>query len=335
MQQLAEMVIRNWAQVPVQQQLTNQQSAQLFLDYTRAQIRYRADPPNMELVKSAPISLCAPGAAACIPIGDCDDMTVAFLTLCGAFGIPIRILKQSFGNGEQEHVLGEIQTESGSWLAADPSVPDKPLGWKAHASHEDVIDPSDPSSIGLVGAPEAEFIGVGRIGAWHGRIRVARSVVQLVGHGLGSVGVAQAPAAPSYQLVTDRKIYSSNRYRVGMLVNFLGAGYSNVPAAVQRASLLMRLEPNWTVEQLSPSGDVTGGMQSWILQGVAKNDFMLVDDPFITYSVVAAEVPSGPAAPPVTSGGNVGAAKVAVVAGVLGLAAVWWGAQKPKRRRAA
>ena len=338
MRAFAEGVIRNWARVPANVQVTNQQAAQTFLDYVRAAVRYRPDPPLTEYTQSAPISLCVPGAPMCVPVGDCDDLVTALATLAAAYGIPVHVVKQSFGGDQQEHVLVEMQDDAGQWLAADPSVPDKPLGWKSPASHEDIIDPSDPSSIGLVGAPEAEFIGVGRIGAWHGRARMARSVVGLVSTGLGRTGIAQAPAAPSYQLITDRNIYSSNRYRIGMVVNFLGPGYSNVPPAGQKGSLLTRLEPNWTVEQLDPTGGVTGGVQSWILQGVAKNDFQLVDDPFITYSVVAAEVPSGPISPPATVGGNVGAAKVAVVAGLFGLAA-WWGAPKvfhvKRRRRAA
>jgi Transglutaminase-like superfamily len=336
MKAFAEFVVRNWAGIPANVQLTNRRAAQILLDYVRASVRYRPDPPGTEYTQSAAVTLCVPGAPMCIPVEDCDGMVVALATLCAAYGIPVRVIKQFFGGDQQEHVLVSIQDDSGEWLGADPSAPDKPVGWKAYAQREDVIDPSDPSSIGLVGAPEAEFIGVGRVGHWHGRVRVARSVVQLVGHGLGHAGLAQAPVAPSYQLVTDRRIYSTNRYRIGMLVNFLGN--QNVPAAGQRGMILTRLESDWTVEQLSPSGDVTGGLQSWILQGIAKNDFTLQDTSFLTYSVVAAEVSPAPPAPPAAEGGNVGAAKVAAIAGLFGLAA-WWGApkvfRKSRRRRAA
>jgi Transglutaminase-like superfamily len=333
---MAEGIIRNWSRIPPNVQITNAQAAQTFLDYVRATVRYRADPPGSEYMQSAAVSLCAPGTSMCVQVGDCDDLSIALASLCSAYGIPVRILKQMFGADAQEHVLVAIQDDGGNWLPADPSAPNKPLGWKAPASREDYIDPHDPATIASIVGREAEFVGVGHISHWHGRVRVARSVVQLVGHGLGHVGIAQAPAAPSYQLVTDRRIYSTNRYRIGILVNFLGN--QNVPAAGQRGMILARLEPDWTVEQLSPSGDVTGGLQSWILQGVARNDFTLQDTPFLTYSVVAAEVSPAPPAPPVAAGGNVGAAKVAAIAGLFGLAA-WWGApkvfRKSRRRRAA
>jgi hypothetical protein len=162
MQQFAEMVVRNWARVPVSTVLTHRQCAQIFLDFVRAQVRYRPDPPGTEMTKSAAILMCVPGASICIPVGDCDDLTVAFDGLCAAYGIPVKILKQIFGESDQEHVLGLIQDDDGDWLPADPSAgPDKPVGWKAPATREDVIDPLDPASIRRVGANEAEFIGVG------------------------------------------------------------------------------------------------------------------------------------------------------------------------------
>jgi len=212
MQGFAEFVVRNWAQVPAQQHLTNRQAAQIFLDFVRAQIRYRPDPPNTELVKSAAITLCVPGAPMCIPVEDCDGLTVAFLTICGAFGIPVRIIKQTYGSQDQEHVLGEIQDDDGTWYPADPSAPGKPLGWKASASHEDVIDPSDPASIGMVGAPEAEFIGVGRV-ANHFARRHARGVAGMVERGLGrpvGMGLVSLDDVTSFGQQLDPQMVSVN-----------------------------------------------------------------------------------------------------------------------------
>ncbi len=197
-QQFAEMVIRNWAQVPVSRVITNRDAAQIFLDYVKANVRYRPDPPGTEVTKSAAITLCVPGAQMCIPVEDCDGLVVAFDSLCGAYGIPVRIIKQVFGSSDQEHVLGEIQDDDGTWYPADPSgPPDKPVGWKAQATREDIIDPLDPATIQRVGANEAEFIGIGSryrgVGAlsrYRPRSRAVtrspRTVSGLVSAGLGA-----------------------------------------------------------------------------------------------------------------------------------------------------
>jgi hypothetical protein len=233
MQQFAEMVVRNWASIPASRHLSNRESAQIFLDYVRAQVRYRPDPPNTELTKSAAITLCVPGAAMCVPVEDCDGLAVAFLTLCGAFGIPIKILKQTYGGEDQEHVLGMIQTDGGEWLAADPSASDKPLGWKAHASHEDVIDPSDPASIGLVGAPEAEFVGVGKV-AFLRAPRRARTLAGLVSVGLGSpVGVGAGFVTPgdvlSYRALWDDYVMGTARAAANCAAAWRAAAAGQTP----------------------------------------------------------------------------------------------------------
>ena len=80
-----------------------------------------------------------------------------------AVGVPVNIVKQMFGAADQEHVLLRFMIEDGSWVYADPSVKDKPIGWHAPASEEVYVDPTDPSAIGMVaGTPDAEFVGVGR-----------------------------------------------------------------------------------------------------------------------------------------------------------------------------
>lgn len=189
MQQFGEMVVRNWARVPVSTVLTHKQCAQIFLDFVRAQVRYRPDPPGTEMTKSAAILLCVQGAQICIPVGDCDDLTVAFDGLCAAYGIPVKILKQIFGESDQEHVLGLIEDDDGTWYPADPSAgSDKPVGWKAPATREDIIDPLDPATIRRVGANEAEFIGVGAFSQQRGRRRLAapKSITGLVRAGLGA-----------------------------------------------------------------------------------------------------------------------------------------------------
>src|SRR5579864_2058562 len=193
MKAFAEFLVRNWAGIPPNVQLQNRRAAQILLDYVRAAVRYRPDPPLTEYTQSAAITLCVPGAPMCVPVEDCDGLVVAYATLTTAYGIPSHVIKQSFGGDQQEHVLVEIQDDNGDWLSADPSVQDRPIGWRAHALREDIIDPSDPSSLGLVGAPEAEFIGVGRVGVWRGSVPTARAGVGVVRTGLGETGPAQVP----------------------------------------------------------------------------------------------------------------------------------------------
>jgi Transglutaminase-like superfamily len=159
--------VLNAAGIPPSQTLDATQTAQVFLDYVHANVRYVPDPVLTEFNQIAEVTLCVPGAPMCIPIGDCDDLIVALASLLMSVGIPARIVKQTFGDADQEHVTIQFQTESGDWVYADPSIKDKPLGWHAPASEEVMIDPNDPAAIGMVaGTPEAEFVGVGR--AWVG-----------------------------------------------------------------------------------------------------------------------------------------------------------------------
>jgi hypothetical protein len=340
LQTMAEGIVRNWASVPANVQVTNAQAAQIFLDYVRATVRYRPDPPASEYMKSAAVTLCAPGTNLCVQVGDCDDLSIALASLCAAYGIPVRILKQIFGSDAQEHVLVAIQTDSGDWLPADPSVPDKPVGWKASASHEDYIDPHDPATIATIVGREAEFIGVGRVGIWRGSVPTARSLVQLVGAGLGAPPKTFGQP-PSYALVADKKVFHGNRYRVGMLVSFVNVAPNYVPDPLSlnftdEQMVRGALASDWTIEQLTPTGDVVGGVQSWVLQGVSKSDQTLTDSPFITYSVVAGEVLSTPGVippPPSTASGNVGPMKAAAIFGGLGLLSYFVAPRIFKKRR--
>jgi hypothetical protein len=173
MRQFAEMVVRS-AGVGVKESLADRQVGQIFLDWARDKIRYRPDPSMVEYVQDARVTLCVPGAAMCIPVGDCDDLTVALASLMAAYGMDVRLVKQTFNDdADQEHVLIIFRDNSYSkglgtmgdrWLSADPSSLDTPVGWKAKASKEVIVDPSDPATLGLVDAPQAELVLVGRLG---------------------------------------------------------------------------------------------------------------------------------------------------------------------------
>ena len=97
-----------------------------------------------------------------VTVSNCDDQVVLLGSMVMGVGIPVQVLKQTFGAGDQEHVLLEAQDDNGNWFPLDPST-DLQAGSKAPASSEFRLDPSNPSMIGLKGTPEAEFIGVGAI----------------------------------------------------------------------------------------------------------------------------------------------------------------------------
>jgi hypothetical protein len=140
---------------------SNFKKASVLLDAIRAVTIYTADPPGVELVKSAEAMLCLkPGL--CIRGGDCDDMTVLLGAACMSVGVPVRVVKQTFNGGDQEHVMLEAEYESGmGWFPMDPST-NLPCGRKYPATSEFRLDPQNPSMIGLTGVPEAEFVGIGK-----------------------------------------------------------------------------------------------------------------------------------------------------------------------------
>ena len=164
-QQFAEAIVRKAGYHPNDRSLTHERAAQLFLDYIRANVRYRSDPPLVEFVKGAAVTLCVPGAAACIPVGDCDDLCVALASLCMAYGIEARVTVQDFGPDDNLHVIITIKDSRGNWQPADPSHPSAPVGRKVFAQKEWHYDPLEPEAIGAKGAPEAEFVSVGELPA--------------------------------------------------------------------------------------------------------------------------------------------------------------------------
>ena len=132
---------------------------QVLLDTVRARTVYMPDPVAAEYVVAPAGTLCVrPGL--CVPAGDCDDLTTALGALCLVSGIPVRIVKQSWGSSDQEHVLIEAQDEYGNWIAADPSS-DWPAGIKAPCTSEVTVDPMNDQQIGLLADTENNFVGVG------------------------------------------------------------------------------------------------------------------------------------------------------------------------------
>jgi hypothetical protein len=149
------------------QHTTNLQVTQCLLDYCNKNIRFRPDPPMTELVKSPMITLCVPGAAACIPIEDCESHVAAYLALCRAMGVDVQMLKQTLHDpslppGEQEvhHLAGLVRMEDGRWLKVDPSLKgNSRVGEAQRAVREEAIDILDPTYSGSSGG--AKFVAIG------------------------------------------------------------------------------------------------------------------------------------------------------------------------------
>jgi len=162
--QFAEGIVRQ-AGMAVNSMPTHRQIMQAFLDYVRENIRYRPDAHMTETVQNPTVTLCVPGAAACIPVEDCDGGATVLGWLATAYGIPVRLLIQHF-NTNTDHVLLEFQDDDGSWLAADFSnynFENNPVGWAPECESDYRVDPFDSDNLAMAGAREVEFVAVGRV----------------------------------------------------------------------------------------------------------------------------------------------------------------------------
>jgi transglutaminase-like putative cysteine protease len=177
--------------------VTHRRAAQLFLDHIRANVRYRPDPPLVEFVKGAALTLCVPGAEACIPIGDCDDLVTALGSLCMAYGIEVKVVAQDFGPEDDLHVILVVRDDDGSWLAADPSHPTLPVGRRLPAMKETIVDPLSPGDLNL-DAPEGEFVSLGALPSF--------ALERWVGAAADDTGDPATDAAPPAGLSVGAKV---------------------------------------------------------------------------------------------------------------------------------
>lgn len=235
------------------------QQAEAVLDCLRAGTIYAPDAYAAEVISSAAATLCLrPGL--CINGGDCDDLTVAYLSAMWSLNIPVAIVKQSYGDGLQQHVLGAVQLESGAWAYADPSTR-APFGSAPRAVDEVWIDPADASATLSEIQPEIVTLGKPDLGA-----------------------TPTVPLGGGYRLVTDGAIHAGLRYRFAVLLNFTGT------TAWTPAQVADYFSQDWLVESAIPTPDVTGGVQSWLIQGVARVDgTILPPTQFLTTVAVAVQ----------------------------------------------
>ena len=120
------------------------------------------DPVGAEYNVSAAGTLCL-RPNLCVRSFDCDDGVIAIGSALMSIGIPVVVVKQTFGEGDQEHVmLKAYDTETGNWLRVDPAT-DHPVGQSHTATSEFEVDPMKPNTIGLKGVPDAEYVGIGAL----------------------------------------------------------------------------------------------------------------------------------------------------------------------------
>jgi hypothetical protein len=128
-----------------------------LLDALRKQAVYAPDAYGAEVISSASATLCLrPGL--CINGGDCDDLSVALGSALLSLGIPVAIVKQSFGSDNQEHVLIAAQGEDQQWIYADPSTR-LPVGSAPNATDEEWFDPM--GEIGAMREASPEIVTLG------------------------------------------------------------------------------------------------------------------------------------------------------------------------------
>jgi hypothetical protein len=135
--------------------------AEALRSYVKMHVGYAPDPQFSEMVVAAPISLCLDGVM-CMPIGDCDDATVACQSLIGAAGMDARFFHIEYGAGVQTHMMGAVRDDAGKWLEVDATT-DHPVGYETKCSRKALVDPFDDKTFDLgAGAGGGSFIGVGK-----------------------------------------------------------------------------------------------------------------------------------------------------------------------------
>ena len=299
LQQFAEQIIRK-AGHKAREHIGNRQAAQVLLDWIRQHVRYRPDPPMVEFIKGAPITLCLPGADACIPVGDCDDLVVALASLCMAYGIEAQVVVQDFGPDDDLHVLCAVKGDQGEWLAADPSHPSMPVGQRARAIKEVWVDPLDTSGLKAT-SPDAEFVSVGAL---------PRMIGDAGPNNLGwflvtpaSDGSLPVVAGTRYQLIVVTPV----KEPLSGVIALLPAPLAQIPWLSQWSqggqwnaddTTNVFASAGWLVERATPSG--TPG--AWTVLGIPKSNMSLQSTSDVTYVQVLTEATAAQGAAPSTPG---------------------------------
>jgi len=206
-----------------------------------------------------------------VTVSNCDDLTVLFVSLMLAVGFNACVVKQSWGSGVQEHVLGAVEDENGGWLKCDPSHKDMPAGGSVPAEEELMFHPLE--AVGSVGAG-AELttfgalppVGVGarqendgHVWEWSG------SKWKLVGP---AVGVGRVPQARMNQVLqTARATASRPVVGVGLVNGYTVQAYEpQVSGMMDSANEAVAGCSNMTPTDVAQWNGVYSTWQTWDAQ---------------------------------------------------------------------
>jgi len=241
------------------------QAAALLECFRKATV-YAPDPYATELIPSAGATLCL-RPNLCLNGEDCDGLTAAYGSLCLSVGIPVQIVKQSYGPDKQDHVLTAVFTGD-DWHYADPST-NLPFGSTLGTANETWIDPFGP--VGALPEQEARIVTFGKP-PWLGSLGQASSPITLPDPDFAELPFTNTPNADaggfSYQLV------DGNRYRFQVLVS------PNSDGSVAQSSDVENLFANdLNVEAVTSAGAGDAqGYAWWYVQGVALRSGSLDSD---------------------------------------------------------
>lgn len=211
--------------------------ASAILNAFRAATAYAPDPYGAEYIPSAAATLCL-RPNLCVNGEDCDGLSVALGSLMLSIGIPVQIVKQTFGGGAQEHVLIAIY-DGADWLLADPST-NLPLGSSVGAASTDFFDPM--GAIGNIPEVQPEIVTLGKP------------------KGLGSV-LGYPTTNDAHQLL-DVAIYNAGQLTTAM--NACTAGFPDADAwgiwktdCNAMVADLNTITNNWNASQGNDAADTT------------------------------------------------------------------------------
>lgn len=123
-------------------------------EFCRDQIRYVFDPNGVELIE-APYQILESGVA------DCDSIVVLMATLCEQMGFRcefVTVQADASRPKEFTHVYVQVSVPGRGWVGSDPTMPDKPFGWRPGAdmpiktwpASNDPPEPhGDPNMLGM------------------------------------------------------------------------------------------------------------------------------------------------------------------------------------------